>query len=83
MPSSKSSTSSEKENELRKAAYKRWAEEKNYEALLTDLLAEVHRDGGQYTTLTGYAVSSYDAIEKLRSMRRKLTSLLYKTPKRR
>src|ERR1044071_4324530 len=57
MPSSKSSTSSEKENELRKAAYKQWAEEKNYEALLTDLLAEVHRDGGQYTTLTGYAES--------------------------
>ena len=83
MPSSKSLTSSEQADQLRRLAYNKWSEEKNYEELLKDLLAEIHRDGGQYTTLTGYAGSSYDAVSKLRSMRRKLTSLLFKPPKRR
>jgi len=82
MPSSKSLTSSEQANELRRKAYIKWSEEKNYEELLKDLLAEVHRDGGQYTILSGYAVSTFDAVEKLRSMRRKLTSMLFKAPKR-
>jgi hypothetical protein len=37
-------------------------EEENYEALLKELLAVCHRDGGHYTVLAGYSVSLLDAI---------------------
>lgn len=37
-------------------------EEGNYEALLKELLAVVHRDGGHYTILCGLSVSVLDGI---------------------
>lgn len=37
-------------------------EEGNYEALLKELLAVVHRDGGQYYTLCGPSVAVLDGI---------------------
>ena len=37
-------------------------EDKNYEALLKELLAVVHRDGGHYYTLCGPSVAFLDGI---------------------
>jgi hypothetical protein len=37
-------------------------EDENYEALLKEVLAVCHRDGGHYTILAGYSVSVLDAI---------------------
>jgi hypothetical protein len=37
-------------------------EDKNYEDLLKELLAVVHRDGGQYYTLCGPSVAVLDGI---------------------
>jgi hypothetical protein len=38
------------------------AEDKNYEALLREILAVVHRDSGQYTILAGIPCSVIDGI---------------------
>jgi hypothetical protein len=37
-------------------------EDKNYEALLREVLAVVHRDNGQYTILAGISCSVIDGI---------------------
>lgn len=39
-----------------------FVKEENYEALLKEILAVCHRDGGHYTILSGYSVSVLDAI---------------------
>lgn len=85
-PSSKSSTSSEcascmdwmakcHESDVLGSHYCEW---------LKGLLAAVHRDGGQYTTLAGTKESVEDAIKKVRelyqeraSMKRKLGSMMF------
>jgi hypothetical protein len=56
MPTSKLSTSNEPD----------------YKALLDELLAIIHRDGGQYTILTGYDVSLCDAKYIVEDTRKKL-----------
>jgi hypothetical protein len=49
--------------------------EPDYKALLDELLAVIHRDGGQYTVLTGYAVSFNDAKYIVEDTRKKLLHL--------
>lgn len=56
----------------------------DWKKLLYDLLATIHRDGGQYTHLAGFAVSYTDAEAKVRelyqeraSMKRKLGSMMF------
>lgn len=46
-----------------------------YKAMLDDLLSTIHRDGGQYTVLTGYAVSVEDAKKLHLEMRRQRNAL--------
>ncbi len=43
--------------------------------LLYELLAVIHRDGGQYTILTGVAISTIDAIYAVEDTRRKYFAL--------
>jgi hypothetical protein len=43
--------------------------EPNYKAMLDELLAVVHRDGGQYTILVGYDLSIKDAVLKIQFAR--------------
>jgi len=65
MPSSRSSTSNKDAwDEQRRQHLLSLAAEGDNRALLLELLATIHRDGGQYTELTGVAVSVQDA-EKL------------------
>lgn len=52
-------------------------ERDRYKAWLDELLAEIHRDGGQYTQLVGYLVSLQDAHKKIIGSRKKLSSLLF------
>ena len=47
----------------------------DYKAWLDDLLAVIHRDGGQYTTLVGYRVSLEDAQSLFYAMRIELRRL--------
>lgn len=49
----------------------------DYKALLEELLAEIHRDGGQFTKLAGLKVSLEEGHKKVINMRKKLTSLMY------
>jgi hypothetical protein len=44
-------------------------EDKNYEALLREVLAVVHRDGGHYTILCGLSASVLDAIVHVQDIR--------------
>lgn len=69
MPNTKLSTSNE---ELRSALYAEKAAEGDYLFLLKELLAVIHRDGGQYTVLTGLATSVEDAVHAIVSTRRLL-----------
>lgn len=59
MPTSKSSTSSDLD----------------YEALLLELLAEIHRDGGQFTKLAGFMTSLETAHRQVRELYRKNAAL--------
>ncbi len=47
----------------------------DFKALLQELLAVIHRDGGQYTVLTGYAVSVEDAITRITDLRIEVANL--------
>jgi hypothetical protein len=47
----------------------------DYKAWLDDLLAVIHRDGGQYTILTGYLISLKDAHSKIFALRTELLNL--------
>lgn len=49
----------------------------DYKFLLEELLAEIHRDGGQFTKLAGLMVSLEEAHKKIVAMRKKITSLMY------
>lgn len=53
----------------------------DYRLMLEELLAEIHRDGGQYTKLVGLKASLEDAHKKVRDNRRKLSSMMFKTRK--
>lgn len=81
MPTSKSSTSNRDafaySDDALRAQIDQWARDENYKELLTELLCRIHRDGGQFTTLSGYSVSTLEAINQVTNMRRKLTSLLF------
>ena len=70
MPTSKSSTSSSIIQQLAKVG--------DHSTLLVELLATVHRDGGQYTTLVGLACSVEDAIEKVFELYRVNAALNYR-----
>ncbi len=59
MPSSQSSTSSS--GSFAEKVIENWVSNECYEDLLINLLAFIHRDGGQYTELAGLAVSYTDA----------------------
>lgn len=72
MPSSKSLTSSRSDYGR---AVAHCVKNEDYEALLLDLLATVHRDGGQYTTLTGLCVSFLDAKAEVEDLYRRNASL--------
>jgi len=50
-------------------------EAQDYRALLIEVLAAVHRDGGQYTQLAGLSASVEDAINRLTYERRELARL--------
>lgn len=52
-----------------------WAAKEDYKAMLDELLAICHLDGGQYTLLAGYAVSLTDAATKVVSARKQLAEL--------
>lgn len=77
MPNSKSSTSNETESQLRRVLFKRYVDTEDYKALLAAVLAEIHRDGGQYTILSGFDVSAAQAVETVRLTRRKLSSMMF------
>lgn len=66
MPTSKSSTSN---NSLHTVLLQQMVADGDYRALLVELLAHVHRDGGQYTQLAGFAVSVQDAIFQVNELR--------------
>ena len=77
-PTSKLSTLSKEE--LAKAELNRVAKlvtDADYRSLLIELLAVIHRDGGQYTNLAGLAVSFVDAEAKVINDRKKLSSMLF------
>ena len=61
MQSSKSSTSID---EARRAYIIGRVNAHDYLTLLRDLLAIIHRDGGQYTAIAGLAVSVEDAMSR-------------------
>lgn len=46
-----------------------------YKALLLELLAVIHRDGGQYTTLAGLMTSLQTAHNSVNELRRKNAAL--------
>lgn len=79
MPNSKSSTSSDA---LRRSYLEKRAAEGDYQTLLYDLLAVIHRDGGHYTALAGLAVSVEDAMELVCVTRSELLELKRKERKR-
>ncbi len=66
MPTSKSSTSSRM---FQRAVFEKKAAEGDHLFLLKELLAVIHRDGGQYTELAGLALSVEDAIESISNAR--------------
>lgn len=72
MPSLKSST-------LMDESYRSLLQEKAAEGdhlfLLQELLAVIHRDGGQYTLLTGLPTSVEDAMKVVIDLRTELRSL--------
>ncbi|HVI72778.1 MAG TPA: hypothetical protein VM656_14990 [Pyrinomonadaceae bacterium] len=74
MPTSKSSTLSE-DAPFYRAYLKQKEVAGDYKALLDQLLAYVHRDGGQYTQLTGYATSVEDGIDIVLKTREELRDL--------
>lgn len=67
MPISKSSTSIDHTYRL---LIMEKADRHHYKWLLDELLALIHRDGGQYTALSGYAVSVEDAICSIHALHR-------------
>jgi hypothetical protein len=79
MPNSKSLTSNDES--YRRLIYS-LAENADYRALLIELLAVIHRDGGQYTQLTGLAVSVEDAITRIHDMRLEIQNLFNARKKR-
>lgn len=81
MPTSKSSTSNEETTRPIRAHYLSWAVQDDYKAMLDELLSVVHMDGGQYTTLAGYAVSLEDAVTRVTTVRRELSRLQMKMKK--
>ncbi len=72
MPTSKSLISN---NPLRRVLIESCVEGGDYKQLLIELLAVVHRDGGQYTQLAGFATSVEDAIMRVEEMRMEITNL--------
>lgn len=75
MPTSKSSTSSDG---VRCRHFHELAANEDYRALLCELLARIHRDGGQYTQLAGFAVSFEDADLKVAELHNELAELRYR-----
>lgn len=71
MPTMKSSTLSEDYRSLLKEK----AAEGDYLFLLKELLAVIHRDGGQYTLLTGLTTSFEDAVNNVINTRVELRTL--------
>ena len=72
MPTSKSSTSI---NSLHRILLQQMAKDGDYKAMLNELLAVVHRDGGQYTALCGHATAVEDAMSIFYDLRRDLEEL--------
>lgn len=50
-------------------------EREDYKDLLLNLLAVIHRDGGQYTTLTGLTTSVVDALCMVDALHRDTAAL--------
>lgn len=50
----------------------------DYRSLLNEVLAVLHRDGGQYTELAGYAVSVCDGIQNYFDLRKEVEDLRWK-----
>lgn len=73
-PSSKSSTSSD---ELRSRYIADCLARGDHKALLLDLLAIIHRDGGHYTELVGLQASIEDAEKKVPLAYRKIASMMF------
>lgn len=74
MPTSKSSTSSsfcKCCGGTQCSAFSIVKELEGYKAMLDELLAVIHRDGGQYTVLAGYEVSVGDAKYAIEDVREK------------
>lgn len=76
MPIIKSSISSEDAANIKIAV-----EDDNFKWLLTHILADIHQDGGQYTTLAGLEASVADALCLLMEMRSELRALRRSLPK--
>jgi hypothetical protein len=79
MPTSKSSTSSELKplalTEDRSTEQLEADGDIDYKTMLDELLAVIHRDGGQYTILAGYEVSVHDAKYHISENHRKIRAL--------
>ncbi len=73
MPSSRSSTSNS-----RLSYFQALVANEDYKALLVEVLSYLHRDGGQYTALAGYAVSVEDGIKNYLELRTQLTDLKFR-----
>lgn len=80
MPTTKLSTSI---NPLHKLLLETMVSEGDYKALLNELLAVIHRDGGQYTELAGFAVSVEEAIVRVTEMRMEIQNLFNERKKKR
>ncbi len=72
MPTSKSSTSNSPQYG---ALLRQLVANEDYKSLLDQTLAVLHRDGGHYTALAGYAVAIEDALTNYHEMRRELEEL--------
>lgn len=85
-PTSKCSTSTterslpeviEDQEQLRAALTKALADGAMHKRLLEELLAEIHRDGGQFTKLAGLMTSLSEAHKVVMLQRKKISSLLF------
>lgn len=64
-------------------ACKQWEKQDDHKLLLDQLLAVLHRDGGQYTALAGYAVAVIDAMNNYYNLREEVERLRHQLKVRR
>jgi FPC/CPF motif-containing protein YcgG len=73
MPTSKSSTWID---ERYRQLIRQLTDAEDYRSLLVEVLAAIHRDGGQYTQFVGIVTSVEDALNRLTAQRMERNDLL-------